>query len=1682
MHRVTKAWGKDEVISLFDPIIGKWFSSKYATLTEPQAYAIPMIHAGKNILVSSPTGSGKTLTAFLSIINELFLLAKKGELEDKVYCVYISPLKALANDIHRNLEMPLQEIRALAKKEGVDIPEIRVAVRSGDTSQQDRQKMLRKPPHIFITTPESLGLALTAPKFREKFRDVRYVIVDEIHELAGNKRGVMLSLNLERLANLAGEYQRIGLSATQAPIEEIARFLGGYRNGKEREVYLVEVEATKKMDLRVITPVEDLTMVPYEVANEKMYDILVDIINNHRTTLIFTNTRSGTEHVAYKLKERGIEKLEAHHGSLSKETRLRVEKALKNGELKCVITSTSLELGIDIGYIDVVVQIGSPKSVAKGLQRVGRSGHAYGRVSKGRFVVFDNDDLIECTTLIKCAYDSKIDRVRIPRNSLDVLAQILVGMSLEKKWSVDEAYNLVRQSYCYHDLSREKFLEVLRYLGGKVLGDAVYSKLWFDEEDMVFGRKRSSRMIYFMNMGTIPDEADYAVIDKDKKRLGSLSEKFVERLRKGDVFVLGARSYEVLSVHSGKVIVRDATGKRPTVPSWVGEMLPRSFDLSVEVGKFRRVVEEYIQKYGEKKTIEILMKEYYLDYKGARSIVSYIKQGMHYAVPTHEKVVIEGYVDRSGKHNIIFHFPFGRRVNDALSRGYAYKITERYGVNVGISITDDAFMLTTKKRIKLEEVRDLLHWDELEDVLRKAIFNTELFKQRFRHVASRSFMVLRRYKGRDISVTRQQLRSDKLLRILSEIEGFPIMEETFNEILNIVMDLPNATKVLRDMENNNISVRIINYTNTPSVFAHGIILAGISDIVLMEDRSALLKELHMKLLEKVIPAEELQGTFDESEVIAYFHNKIKVENEEDILAFLGKAPGADVLHRRGINIFDYSTLLSEALTAMISKLMLDKKIISVYTTRLLWTTPENYPIFATLYSKDCDKVLKFEGIKTAEEIGKEKGMKVGEVIEYLRCMEHAYLVGRVIVDGKTMWYTRDRVTVNREYAIELLLRNLLYFRAPLTFEEIVYSLHLPEEEVRKVLKHMVESEDVVKGVFLIGYGEQYMLREDYDMLQKKKGVPGETLQSYRFWKMVRNMSLEEYFENFLVAFDEESLRVRSCEDEFRDALEKGEVLYGRFMGGRLCYVHRKNVPLILAVYRRELMGEKEKRILSQIGLMGERATTGMIKSLSNLYPHEIKRILEKLESNLYISRVPHRGGFRYRIVKEEPEGTVEEFLRRIIKGYGPLTKRDLEYLTGLDVSQYLGMFKKISSEDRIYYYVDEEIEFKKSGEKVVPRTDPFAYPLLNKIYDALGEVHSHVYVRDGQILATGEVKRHADYLEIRECVGNVEEFYKYMCRDNIVVSEKHVKGLKKIGDYYVCGEVEIDIIPRERIFLYLLWKNRILPGRKLKTALDVARFLMGLHSDFEAIRAYKPIKLDKYYRSELVYEAQDLFGDTVYAVPDDISIFQALKNRELTKEMKIVLSIIEKYRKMSLQELIEESPLGVEKTENAVKLLYEGNFIAKYPQGYRFIPKKYDTRYAQEKIVERMVDIFGLVNPHILEALSNYYVPQHIAARVLDSLPLVKGFFLNDGVLYRLPYREFEDTEYIDFRDEVVLEPLDPLAKLITLIDSGPSGKFVILKGGNIMGYVSARKKGKTYRFVNATTPEASKIFKGYLR
>ncbi|NJE48382.1 ATP-dependent helicase [Thermococcus sp. 9N3] len=849
-----REYSDEEIFSILSEPVKEWFRRKFGSFTPPQRYAVMEIHKGENVLISSPTGSGKTLSAFLSAINELILLGKEGKLEDKIYVLYVSPLRALNNDIKRNLEGPLAEIKEVAKELGYDLPEIRVGIRTSDTSSYEKSKMVKKPPHILITTPESLAIALNAPKFRERLKTVKYLIIDEVHALAENKRGSHLALSVERLQEMAEErFVRIGLSATIHPLEEIAKFVFGFDDdGEPRPGLIVDVSFAKQTEIQVESVVEDLIYTPAGALSEALYRRLAELIREHRTTLIFTNTRSGAERVAFNLKKRYPEfegLIEAHHSSLSREVRLDVEEKLKRGELKAVVTSTSLELGIDIGTIDLVVLIGSPKSVNRALQRIGRAGHRLHEVSKGVILALDRDDLVEVTVLAHNARNRRLDRVRIPRNPLDVLVQHLLGMALNRVWEVDEAYRVVRRAYPFRDLPFEDFMSVLRYLAGEYAGleeRKVYAKIWL--EDGKFGKRgKMTRAIYYMNVGTIPDEAKIRVYTMDKKLIGTVEEEFAERLMPGDIFVLAGRTYEFVKSRGNKLYVIPREGAKPTIPAWFSEMLPLSFDLAVDIQHFRREVKGLLSR---KDAVKRLMRKYGIDEKASRAIIAYFREQARYSVVPDDETLLVEFVPGDKRNRYFFHTLIGRRANDALSRAFAYLVSKKKNCNVGIAINDNGFALLLPPEVELseEEVMELFEVDDLRETLKRALDNTELLKRRFRHVANRGLLILRRYVGRSKRLGRQQVMAVSLLKVLKEnYPDFPLLKEVYREIMEDKMDVKNAELFLSWVREGKIRV-VFQRNAVPSPFAFNLEAIGSSDVVLMEDRRELIKALHRKIM------------------------------------------------------------------------------------------------------------------------------------------------------------------------------------------------------------------------------------------------------------------------------------------------------------------------------------------------------------------------------------------------------------------------------------------------------------------------------------------------------------------------------------------------------------------------------------------------------------------------------------------------------------------------------------------------------------------------------------------------------------------------------------------------------------------------------------------------------------------
>ena len=844
-----------EVKGILNPLVSEWFFSKFKTFSLTQLYGVKNIYDRKNILVCAPTGGTKTLTAFLGIINYLVGLSLKNELENKIYSLYCSPLKALSNDIFVNLITPLREIRELAEKKGLKMQEIRVSLRTGDTEAKERAKMLKNVPHILVTTPETFAIVLTSPKFIENMKAVEFVIVDEIHAMT-NKRGVYLSLTLERLCDVSLiEPVRIGLSATIAPLEEIARFLVG----SGRDCLIANVKLLKKIEIGLDFPGENIIEAENIENQRKLYQILDELISHHKTTLIFTNTRAATERIIHFLDLHFPKKYEgligAHHSSMSREKRFEIEDRLRKGELKVVVSSTSLELGIDIGSIDLVIMLRSPKSVSRALQRIGRAGHKLHENPKGNFIVLDRDDMVECGVLMKEMIEGRVDLAEIPKNCLDVLAQQIYGMAITRVWNSDEMLARIRKSYCYEKLTKEDFLSVVSYLAGDYALEHryVYAKIWYDAERKEIGKRgKLARVIYMTNLGTIPSEGGVSVVvgagDRKGDMVGMIDEAFLEKMKRGDIFVLGGQKYQFLFARGMKAFVRAGITKNPTIPSWFSEMLPLNFELARSIGRFRKLVKERLGKKDD--CIKFIEEYLYCKKYIAEEIYNYLKQQQDFSeIPDEKTIVVEKFKEE--KSYLLFHTLYGRRVNDALARAYAFGAARLKHRDIEMGINDNGFFIASSESLDENKIISWVKSKDLRVILKEAIEKTEVLRRRFRHCAGRSLMILRNYKGREKSVGKQHVHSELLFVAVKKLnDDFPILREARREVMEDLMNVDDAEKVLKWVESGEVKIKKI-VSPLVSPFGLNLILQGRSDLIKMEDRASFLKRMH-ELHNKVI--------------------------------------------------------------------------------------------------------------------------------------------------------------------------------------------------------------------------------------------------------------------------------------------------------------------------------------------------------------------------------------------------------------------------------------------------------------------------------------------------------------------------------------------------------------------------------------------------------------------------------------------------------------------------------------------------------------------------------------------------------------------------------------------------------------------------------------------------------------
>ena len=869
---------------------------RFGTPTEPQEQGWPHILAGRTTLISAPTGSGKTLAAFLACIDRLVRKALAGDLADRTEVLYVSPLKALGNDIQKNLELPLGEILAMAGERGLLMPEIRTAVRTGDTLTHERRAMLKRPPHILVTTPESLYILLTADRSRAILRDIETLIVDEIHAVADDKRGAHLTLSLERLEALTHRPPvRIGLSATQKPIEEVAHFLTGHshsRNSRPDPV-IVNIGHKRKLDLAVEVPSMPLGPVASNEMWDEVYDRLVALVAQHRSTLVFVNTRRMAERVAHNLGERiGEENVAAHHGSLSRKLRLAAEKKLKEGQVRVLVATASLELGIDVGTVDLVVQINSPRAIAVTLQRVGRSGHWRAAVPKGRLFATTRDDLIECAALVRAIRQGDLDRLMIPEAPLDVLAQQMVASCAAEEWSEDEMFALVRRAYPYRHLKRETFDAILEMLAEGIAAKRGRYGAYL-HRDRVNGKlraRRGARLAAITSGGAIPDNSLYAVVaEPDGIVVGTVDEDFAVESNRGDIMLLGNTSWMIrrIETNAGRVLVQDAHGAPPSVPFWRGEAPARTEELSQHIGTLREEISEMLPRTSPvgfsatqpevAATVGWLKEECGLDDSGAEQAIEYIVQGRAVlgAVPSQTTVIAERFFDEGGGMQLVIHAPFGGRINKAWGLALRKRFCVGFNFELQAAATDNGLniALAEQHSFPLADVFHFLQAATVQPILEQAALDSPIFATRWRWDANRALALLRFQNGKKVPPQIQRMRSDDLLASVfpdaaacfeniqgeRQIPDHPLVGEVMKDVLTEAMDIDGLKLVLGGLADGRIRCIAVD-TPVPSQFSHEILNANpyaYLDDAPLEERRARAVQMRRMLPESVL--EEVGG-------------------------------------------------------------------------------------------------------------------------------------------------------------------------------------------------------------------------------------------------------------------------------------------------------------------------------------------------------------------------------------------------------------------------------------------------------------------------------------------------------------------------------------------------------------------------------------------------------------------------------------------------------------------------------------------------------------------------------------------------------------------------------------------------------------------------------------------------------
>ncbi len=1094
-----------------------WFEKSLGSPTEAQSQAWPFIKNGNHTLIAAPTGSGKTLAAFYAAIDGLIKLGLNESLVDQTYVVYISPLKALSNDIHRNLEVPLAGIKEELDRLNLSKINITIAVRSGDTSQSDRQKMVKKPPHILVTTPESFYLLLTSDSGRKMLNSVQTLIVDEIHALLGDKRGSHLALSIERLEALVGNpVQRIGLSATQKPIETVAKFLVGNKNihkGKPN-CKLVDTGLRRNFELSLEVPQSPLTAVMSNEAWAEIYKRLVELIEQHRTTLIFVNTRRLAERLAMALAEQvGEDHVSSHHGSMSKEHRHSAEQRLKRGELKVLVATASMELGIDIGSVDLVVQFASPKSIAAFIQRVGRSGHWVGGVPKGILFPLTRDDLVECAALLDAIRRGELDRIKPPEKPLDILAQQIVAEVSGDEWEVDALYKVFSGAYSYRDLSEKEFFSIIKMLseGFTTRRGRRGAFLYLDAINNRVKARKNARLTSLTNGGAIPDMFDYnVVLDPENIVVGSLNEDFALESLPGDIFALGSHCWQMIRIEGLNVRVRDAKGLPPTIPFWFGEGPGRTKELSEAVSRLRSTVSRLLE---DSSSVELqinpndsrtkdqatqwLVAEIGLSAYAAEQLVLYLLAGQNAlgGMPTRERIVLERFFDEVGDMHMVVHSPFGSRVNKGWGLALRKRLCRAFNFELQAAANEDSIVISmgSVHSFVLDEVFGFLKEKTLRDVLSQALLDAPMFEVRWRWNATRALAIQRNRSGKRVPPQLQRMQAEDLvaqvfpdqIACLENIQGareipdHPLVKQTVHDCLTEAMDIEELEEVVKKVEKKELEL-VAKDLREPSPFAQEIInarpYAFLDDAPFEERRTNAIRNRRW-----LDPKEASEfGSLDGEAVLKvkeeawpYVRNNDELHDALLLLGFMTEEEG-----ERG----------GESPYASFFSALIDSGRATRFITnqKTLWIAAERLPQFKAIFSEfriDCD-------------------LKLPEWLE------------------KEDW--------SKELALREIVRGRLEGLGPVIVERLAQDIGLPEKEIDLALLALENEGFVFRGRYTPGSE-----KEEWCERRLLQRIHRYTIDIHR--RSVQPVSLQDYM-RFL--FDRHQVTLDPLPTGL-DSLEKG---------------------------------------------------------------------------------------------------------------------------------------------------------------------------------------------------------------------------------------------------------------------------------------------------------------------------------------------------------------------------------------------------------------------------------------------------------------------------------------------------------------------------------------------------------------